>query len=97
MDKESITVGQVVADDYRTAKVFQQHDIDYCNEGQKSLKTAAEEKNIPLNRLLADIEESERVMQIEPNDFDTWDLDVLANYIVKTHHKFSEVQSLKIK
>ncbi|HLS29944.1 MAG TPA: DUF542 domain-containing protein [Flavobacteriaceae bacterium] len=97
MNKGKITIGQVVAEDYRTAKAFQKFDIDFCNEGRKSLKAAADDKNIQLKNLWEEIERSKLATQIRPNDFDTWDLDALADYIVETHHKYSEEQSLKIK
>lgn len=97
MDQENITIGQIVAQDYRMAKVFQKYSIDYCSQGRKTIKTACHEKNIPQNKLSEEIEEAKAEKQIEPENFNTWDLDALANHIVETHHKFSEKQSLKLK
>lgn len=37
------TVGEVVADDYRTAEVFQRHGIDFCCGGEKALSVAYSE------------------------------------------------------
>lgn len=84
------TVGQIAAEDYRTCSVFENHAIDYFNQGKRLLREVAAEKNIDPNNL---IDELNRAKQGHPpNDiqFNTWSLDLLANYIVKTYHQPAE-------
>jgi iron-sulfur cluster repair protein YtfE (RIC family) len=40
------TIGEIVADDYRTAKVFENHGIDFCCGGKVTLGAACTEKGI---------------------------------------------------
>lgn len=35
-------VGQIVAEDYRTAQIFKNHKIDFCCQGNRSIREAAE-------------------------------------------------------
>lgn len=97
MDIPNITLGEMVADDYRTAKIFQKYDIDYSSQGEQILRKTLENKNIHFENFLEEIKKSKSETQLEPNDFNKWSLDVLADYIVNTHHQYSEEQSLKIK
>lgn len=42
------TISQIVADDYRTAQVFKNHNIDFCCKGNRSVSAACEEKRLIL-------------------------------------------------
>lgn len=39
-------LGEIVADDFRTAEVFKNYGIDFCCGGKKSLEQACAEKNL---------------------------------------------------
>lgn len=84
------TISQIVADDYRTAQVFKNHNIDFCCKGNRSVSAACEEKKVDFEKL---IEELDLVRQDKPSsttDFKGWSLDLLADYIEKTHHRYVE-------
>ncbi len=36
------TVGEIVAEDYRTAQIFKNHKIDFCCKGNRSIQEVAE-------------------------------------------------------
>lgn len=81
-------VGEIVAQDYRAATVFQSFDIDFCCKGNRTLKEACETKHIDVQQMLSDLE---RVMHHETDstpDFQSWPLDLLTDYIEKTHHRY---------
>lgn len=84
------TIGEIVAEDYRTAQVFKNHRIDFCCNGNRSVSEACEDKNIDLNKLMEEIERVQKDNLGSTTDFKTWPLDLLADYIEKTHHRYVE-------
>ncbi|MEB8328375.1 iron-sulfur cluster repair di-iron protein [Flavobacteriaceae bacterium KMM 6897] len=84
------TIGQMVAEDYRTAQVFKNHKIDFCCKGNRSIQEVAEKKNLDVEALLSEIDEVQRQMDNENTDFKSWPLDLLADYIEKKHHRYVE-------
>ncbi len=84
------TIGQMVAEDYRTAQVFKNHKIDFCCKGNRSLQEVAEKHNLEVNVLLGEIDEVQRQTNSDNKAFKTWPLDLLADYIEKKHHRYVE-------
>ena len=82
------TIGDLVANDFRTAEVFGKYGIDFCCGGKVALAAACQEKGIDLAEL---VRELDRVAQ-EPIDrsqnYGAWELPFLADYIVNTHHAY---------
>lgn len=87
MDK---TIGQLVAENYRTAQVFRKHKIDFCCKGNRSVVEVAEKHKIDLDRLLGELETVQRHTTTANTDFKSWPLDLLADYIEKKHHRYVE-------
>lgn len=83
------TVGEIAAKDLRKAEVFKKFGIDFCCDGKKSLKEACKEAGVSeteVKEVLKHLpEQSAKGRQM---DFDSWDLDFLADYIVNVHHKY---------
>ncbi|WP_026038732.1 iron-sulfur cluster repair di-iron protein [Myroides injenensis] len=87
---ENRTVGSYVAQDFRTAAIFNKYGIDFCCKGGRTLDEVCDKKKIRK----ADVEdELDRLLsqKAENNiDFRQWPLDLLADYIEKTHHRYVE-------
>lgn len=87
---ESRTVGSYVAQDFRTAAIFNKYGIDFCCKGGRTLDEVCDKKKIKK----ADVEEElERLLSQKADnniDFRQWPLDLLADYIEKTHHRYVE-------
>ncbi|MCK0132167.1 iron-sulfur cluster repair di-iron protein [Flavobacteriaceae bacterium F08102] len=85
-------IGEIVADDFRTAQVFSRFGIDFCCKGNRRLTEVCEQNALDPSQILKELEavETERVDSLQ--DFNTWPLDVLADYIVKKHHHYVEKQ-----
>ena len=85
---EKDIVGEVVAKDYRTASVFKAHQIDFCCNGNRSISDVCanntEEVETILNELSQSIQQTDRGDQ----NFQAWDMDLLADYIEKKHHRY---------
>ncbi len=41
------TIGEIVAEDYRTAQIFKNHNIDFCCKGNRSIREACERLRRP--------------------------------------------------
>lgn len=91
------SVGQIVADDYRAAKVFENYQIDFCCNGGRSLEDVANELDLNPEDLIEEIEQVQKDKSEGFVDYESWPLDLLADYIVKTHHRYSEKQIPVIK
>jgi regulator of cell morphogenesis and NO signaling len=75
--------------DYRTADVFRKYDIDFCCGGKWPLEIVCNNKGIETNVVLKEL--SQIAAQPTPNaiiEFDEWDLDFLADYILNIHHRY---------
>jgi len=82
-------VTDIVINDYRTADVFRKYDIDFCCGGRWPLDIACQNRNLNTEEV---IKELQKVMnQAASNaaiDFDSWDIDFLADYILNVHHSY---------
>ncbi len=87
---EENKIGELVAQNYRTAAVFKRHKIDFCCKGNRSLKEVCDDKKIDLNALLPELKEAVNQNDSTSIDFNSWDLDLLADYIEKKHHRYVE-------
>ncbi|MFS8616749.1 MAG: iron-sulfur cluster repair di-iron protein [Solitalea sp.] len=87
-------VGRLVVDHPVTADVFEKYGIDFCCNGNKTLAAACEEKQISFETLRTELLErkqrAEEQNLVSGPDFRTWPLDLLADYIEKTHHRYVE-------
>jgi regulator of cell morphogenesis and NO signaling len=89
------TIGEIVAEDYRTATVFQKFDIDFCCKGNRSLAEACENQNIDLSELLDELQAIGSFDSQLP-DYNSWPIDLLTDYIEKKHHRYVNERILLI-
>ncbi|MCO6499893.1 MAG: iron-sulfur cluster repair di-iron protein [Vicingus serpentipes] len=95
---EEITIGEVVAKDYRTASVFESLGIDFCCKGDRTINEACETTGIDINDLLEGINIAlQKPVIVAINDYNNWPLDKLAQHIESRHHKYVEQQIPPIK
>jgi regulator of cell morphogenesis and NO signaling len=85
---EKITIGEYVAKDFRTAALFSKYSIDFCCNGNRSIKEACEKKSVNPDDLLKEIESILSSKSDSGIDFNAWPIDLLADYIEKTHHRY---------
>ena len=94
--KESI-IGELVVQNYRTASVFKQNKIDFCCNGNRTIEDACNQKSIESDSLIKQLENI-APQTTEPGiDFNTWPIDLLADYIEKKHHRYVEEKTQEIK
>jgi regulator of cell morphogenesis and NO signaling len=86
--KTDISIGELVAIDFRAASVFKEAGIDFCCGGKMNIEEACNEKGIDeavVRKKLADLESAPADTN---HNFNEWELDFLCDYIVNTHHRF---------
>ncbi len=82
------SIGAFVAEDYRTAEVFEKYGIDFCCGGQATLAATCLEKDLDPNRILQEIA-AVRSEPLQRNEnYAAWSLPFLIDYIVNTHHVY---------
>jgi regulator of cell morphogenesis and NO signaling len=84
------TIGELVAEDYRTASIFEQYGIDFCCNGNRNLTEACADKNIRPEELLSKIDRVQQETKSNLPDFQSWPADLLVDYIEKKHHRYIE-------
>lgn len=90
-DLQEKTIGEMVAEDYRTAAVFKKYEIDFCCNGNRSLEQACNNNIVSINAVKNDLRlvmESSGNKENVVNDFASWPLDLLVSYIEKKHHRY---------
>ena len=83
-------IGELVADDYRTAAVFQKYGIDFCCQGNRTVEDACEKKSIDTEKVLMDLEAIQEQSNDNTPDYNAWALDRLADHIQAKHHAYVE-------
>lgn len=83
-------IGQFVAEDFRTAAVFNTYGIDFCCKGDRTVEEVCDKKGISLNGLLDKLHAVLNSKTNQSIDYKSWPLDLLAEYIEKKHHRYVE-------
>ena len=81
------TVGEIVADDYRTAGVFKKFGLDFCCGGGKPVAEACKQKGIELDTLLEELETATNDGD-DSHNYKEWSPGLLIDYIEQRHHRF---------
>jgi regulator of cell morphogenesis and NO signaling len=82
------TIGDLVAQDYRAAGIFEKYGIDFCCGGKVELAAACEQKGIVLEQLVQQLEQLADLPVDRSQNYASWELPFLADYIVNTHHAY---------
>ena len=83
-----ITIGEIVANDFRAAAIFKNNEIDFCCGGKKSLEVACLEKGIKQEKVELELIALATTPPNPGQDFKTWKTDFLCDYIMNTHHQY---------
>lgn len=86
-EKDS-TIGELVANDYRKAEVFKKYGLDFCCGGKKTLHDACSSKGLDIVQIEKELQILDSISDLPSEDYSSWDLSFLADYILNTHHKY---------
>lgn len=89
MNTQTDFIGDIVAEDFRTAAIFKKYGIDFCCKGGRTIQEACSPRNLDKSQIYSEIE---NLPKTDGNsiDFNSWPLDLLADYVEKTHHRYVE-------
>jgi regulator of cell morphogenesis and NO signaling len=82
------TVGELVAERPGRSRIFQAHSIDFCCQGNRTLREACERKNVPAATIVGELEKesAEKTSSVEnPAELAPHQL---CQYIVENHHGY---------
>lgn len=82
------TIGEIVADDYRTARVFEDHGIDFCCGGKIALSEICRDKGIELDVIERELAAVKVASLDRSLNYSAWELSFLMDFIVNTHHAY---------
>jgi len=82
-------IGDIVGKDFRTAAIFKQNGIDFCCKGGRTIDEACESKKLNPESIYKAIEALPG-KQNGTIDFNVFPLDLLTDYIEKTHHRYAD-------
>jgi regulator of cell morphogenesis and NO signaling len=95
-NSSSKSVGEFVAADYRTAKVFEKYGIDFCCGGKVALADVCREKGIDPGMIQREIEAAKSEPLERSLNYAAWELSFLCDYIVTVHHAYIKENSGQI-
>lgn len=86
------TLGEIVKQDYDTAKVLYEHGLDFCCNGDRNIIIACKDKGINSDVLLKELE---NVLEnkSKKEDIDLSDLNKIIDYILDKHHVYVRSES----
>ncbi|MGC8549656.1 MAG: iron-sulfur cluster repair di-iron protein [Acidobacteriaceae bacterium] len=97
MATQQTTIRDIALEQPASIRVFEKYGIDYCCGGRRPLAQVCEERNLPVDELLAAIQGA--ASQNEPTgpDWRTIQLAAICDHIVRTHHNYirSEIPRLQ--
>ncbi len=91
------TIGEIVVDDYRTSKIFEQYGIDFCCGGQVLLAEACKEKGIDPETIIGELDALKSKHIEQDQNYGSWELPFLIDYIVNVHHGYLNENTEQIK
>ncbi|MGJ8744806.1 iron-sulfur cluster repair di-iron protein [Polaribacter sp.] len=89
-------VSEIVAENYKAATIFKSYGIDFCCNGNRSIATVCAADDVNEAELIHQLVSSFET-ETDTNDYKTWDIDFLSDYIYNKHHKYVEKKIPEIK
>lgn len=85
-------IGNIVAENYTAASVFNKYKIDFCCNGNQTIANAIKNKQLNEEVLINELNEAINEKSQAGIDFKLFPLDLLADYIEKTHHRYIDTK-----
>ncbi|HLN54034.1 MAG TPA: iron-sulfur cluster repair di-iron protein [Lentimicrobium sp.] len=90
VDIKERTVGSIVSENLLIAPILDKYGIDYCCKGSRKLVDVCRLQQLDVEKLTIEISEVKEKPVKGGHDYDEWPIDLLADYIEKTHHRFAQ-------
>lgn len=86
--KANTTVGEIVRQNFKTAQIFENINIDFCCGGEIPLSEACKKSGVDINNLIPEIEATLNLSDPDSKYIESLSLDKLCDYIVDRHHSY---------
>ncbi len=86
--KKESTIGELVTGDFRKAEIFKKYGLDFCCGGKKTLTQACKSKGLDVVQIEKELKEVDTLVANPSQDYNSWDIGFLTDYILNTHHKY---------
>lgn len=87
MNTEDKKIGQIVAEDYRTAQVFHHYNINFCCAGAKdTIEEGSKKANVAPEKVYDDLVRITEQGEQQDN-YNSWPIDFLTDYLRTNHHQ----------
>jgi regulator of cell morphogenesis and NO signaling len=83
-------IGQIVAENLETAKVFENHDMDFCCHGNQTLEKACKAHCVSIEQIETELLASIQSLSQDHKDVNVMSLDELTQHIVAVHHVYTK-------
>ncbi len=95
--QENNIIGELVAQDYRSASVFKKYGIDFCCQGNRTINDACKAKQVDEKAVVSDLNALMKSQTESTIDYKSWPIDLMADYIEKKHHRYVVDKTQEIK
>jgi regulator of cell morphogenesis and NO signaling len=85
---ETITIGEIVAENYRKAEVFKKFNIDFCCGGGRSLVETCKEFDVDIEKVKEALTEIDLKGEKREYDVENWTITRLIDHIEEKHHSY---------
>ncbi|MCK6602904.1 MAG: iron-sulfur cluster repair di-iron protein [Bacteroidetes bacterium] len=86
------TIGELVNENFKTARVFEKYQIDYCCGGKRKLSEISLDHNLDMDSLIRELTELRTEKAPESGIFDLLTLPELIDHITGHHHAYIRKQ-----
>src|SRR6185436_8078535 len=84
----AMTIRKIVANDYRTAAVFERYGLDFCCRGSRTIEQGCQERGVDRDALLRELDDVLTAPAVIAPAYSSWDAAALVDYIVSRHHAY---------
>lgn len=88
MTTPQTTVRDIAIEQPASIRVFEKYGIDYCCGGHRPLAQVCAERSLPINDVLAAIENAAAQQKPTGPDWMSFQLGAICDHIVRTHHAY---------
>lgn len=82
------TIGEIVAEDFRTAAILERYGLDFCCGGKRTLDEACRERGVDAARVATELGSLSAAAPEGIVRFGDWPVDALIDHILVRHHAY---------
>ena len=90
------TLADIVLNNYHTATVFLENDLDFYCKGDQKLDEACNLAGIDCDQLIIELEALPKSERTKSEDVRKWSIHFLADFIENTHHRYVRKKNEKL-